>query len=98
MTHPPHFQTDCPPSARELLEIFSVTQHIILKTLLNQHTDSFTRDFVQKPGRFGLAKAPSRLKPVATVTSICGYCATGCQLKIHFDEAGAAINLTPQSG
>ncbi len=70
----------------------------MLKTFFKQYTGPFTRDLVQEPGRFGLGKVPSRLKPAATVTSICGYCATGCQLKIHLDEAGAAINLTPQSG
>jgi anaerobic selenocysteine-containing dehydrogenase len=36
--------------------------------------------------------------PASTVTSICGYCATGCQLKIHLDDEGRAINLTPQAG
>ena len=70
----------------------------MLKTLFKQYTGPFTRDLVQEPGRFGLGNVPSRLKPAATVTSICGYCATGCQLKIHLDETGAAINLTPQSG
>ncbi|HSP43965.1 MAG TPA: molybdopterin-dependent oxidoreductase, partial [Luteolibacter sp.] len=57
-----------------------------------------TRDLVQEPGNFGLGKIPSRLKPSSTATSICGYCATGCQLKIHLDEKGRAINLSPQSG
>jgi anaerobic selenocysteine-containing dehydrogenase len=53
---------------------------------------------VQEPGHFGLGKIPSRLKPHSIVTSICGYCATGCQLKIHLDENGQAINLSPQAG
>lgn len=35
---------------------------------------------------------------MSTTTSICGFCATGCQLKIHLDEKGNAINLTPQAG
>jgi anaerobic selenocysteine-containing dehydrogenase len=38
------------------------------------------------------------LKPAGTASSICGYCATGCQLKIHLDANGEAINLTPQAG
>lgn len=65
---------------------------------LKQHTGPLTRDLVQEPGNFGLGKIPSRLKPASTVTSICGYCATGCQLKIHLDENGEAINLSPQAG
>ncbi len=65
---------------------------------LKQHTGPLTRDLVQEPGHFGLGKIPSRLKPSSTTTSICGYCATGCQLKIHLDEHGQAINLSPQAG
>jgi len=65
---------------------------------LKQHTGPLTRDLVQEPGQFGLGKVPARLKPASTTTSICGYCATGCQLKIHLDEEGRAINLSPQAG
>ncbi len=70
----------------------------MLKALLKNHTGPLTRDLVQEPGNFGLGKIPSRLKPVATTTSICGYCATGCQLKLHLDENGHAINLSPKAG
>jgi anaerobic selenocysteine-containing dehydrogenase len=65
---------------------------------LKQHTGPLTRDLVQAPGDFGLGKIPARLKPASTVSAICGYCATGCQLKIHLDENGEAINLSPQAG
>ena len=65
---------------------------------LKSHTGPLTKDLVQEPGSFGLGKIPSRLKPVSTTTSICGYCATGCQLKLHLDEDGNAINLSPQAG
>ena len=70
----------------------------MLTRFLKQHTGPLTRDLVQEPGNFGLGKVPSRLKPTSTVTSICGYCATGCQLKLHLDENGEAINLSPQAG
>ena len=70
----------------------------MLSRFLKQHTGPLTRDLVQEPGHFGLGKIPSRLKPSSTVTSICGYCATGCQLKLHLDENGEAINLSPQAG
>jgi anaerobic selenocysteine-containing dehydrogenase len=70
----------------------------MLSKLLKQHTGPLTADLVLEPGHFGLGKVPKRLKPVSTVTSICGYCATGCQLKLHLDENGRAINLTPQAG
>ncbi len=70
----------------------------MLKRFLKQHNGPLTRDLVLEPGHFGLGKVPSRLKPASTVTSICGYCATGCQLKIHLDDNGEAINLSPQAG
>jgi anaerobic selenocysteine-containing dehydrogenase len=70
----------------------------ILRRFFKQQTGPLTRDLVQEPGDFGLGKIPSRLKPDAAVTSICGYCATGCQLKLHLDAAGQAINLSPQAG
>lgn len=65
---------------------------------IKQHDGPLTRDLVQEPGKFGLGNVPSRLRPSSTTTSICGYCATGCQLKIHLDKNGNAINLTPQAG
>lgn len=70
----------------------------MLQKLLKQYTGPLTRDLVQEPGSFGLGKIPSRLRPASTVASICGYCATGCQLKIHLDAEGHAINLSPQAG
>jgi anaerobic selenocysteine-containing dehydrogenase len=69
----------------------------MLARFLKQHTGPLTRDLVQEPGNFGLGKIPSRLKPSSTATSICGYCATGCQLKLHLDDNGHAINLSPQA-
>ena len=70
----------------------------MLSRFLKQHTGPLTRDLVQEPGNFGLGKIPARLLPKSTATSICGYCATGCQLKIHLDADGNAINLSPQAG
>ncbi|MBK1883811.1 nitrate reductase [Luteolibacter pohnpeiensis] len=69
----------------------------MIHQFLKQHSGPLTRELVQEPGNFGLGNVPSRLKPTSTTTSICGYCATGCQLKIHRDQGGNAINLTPQS-
>lgn len=69
----------------------------MLTRFLKQHTGPLTRDLVQEPGHFGLGKLPSRLIPSSTTTSICGYCAIGCQLKLHLDENGEAINLSPQA-
>lgn len=52
-----------------------------------------TEDLVLNPGGFGLGKVPKRLKPTDTVDSVCGFCATGCSLKIHMRE-GEGINVS----
>jgi anaerobic selenocysteine-containing dehydrogenase len=70
----------------------------MFQNLLKQYTGPLTRDLVLEPGSFGLGKIPSRLRPASAVASICGYCATGCQLKVHLNEQGEAINLSPQAG
>lgn len=62
--------------------------------LVRQHTGPLTTELVREPGAFGLGQVPSRLKPDAVTTSVCGFCATGCSLKLHLRE-GSAVNLTP---
>jgi assimilatory nitrate reductase catalytic subunit len=54
-----------------------------------------TSDMVLHPADFGLGRVPARLNPTATTTAVCGFCSTGCGLKIHLNESGEAINLTP---
>jgi anaerobic selenocysteine-containing dehydrogenase len=53
-----------------------------------------TADLVREPAKFGLGQVPSRLMPDATTKAICGFCSTGCGLKLHLKD-GEAINLTP---
>jgi anaerobic selenocysteine-containing dehydrogenase len=53
-----------------------------------------TDELVLQPGDFGLGRVPARLKPAATVNSVCGFCSTGCSLKVHLDEEGQALNLS----
>jgi anaerobic selenocysteine-containing dehydrogenase len=53
-----------------------------------------TADLVREPAKFGLGQVPSRLVPDATTKAVCGFCSTGCGLKIHLQD-GEAINLTP---
>ena len=63
---------------------------------LRQLDGPLTRQLVQEPGGFGLGCVPARLKPDATTTSVCGFCSTGCNLKIHLKD-GEAISLTPST-
>jgi anaerobic selenocysteine-containing dehydrogenase len=53
-----------------------------------------TTELVLEPARFGLGLLPENLQPQAVVGSVCGYCSTGCNLKIHLRD-GAAVGLTP---
>ena len=63
-------------------------------SILRQWSGPLTQELVLKPGDFGLGRVPVRLKPDATTTTICGFCSTGCALKVHLRE-GQAVNLSP---
>ncbi len=65
-----------------------------ISKLIRKREGKLTHEMVLMPGRFGLGKMPSRLQPDSTTSMICGYCSTGCGLKIHMKD-GKAINLTP---
>ena len=65
-------------------------------TVLRQWGGPLSQDLRLQSGDFGLGKVPARLRPDATVRSICGYCSTGCSLDIHL-QSGVAVNLTPTS-
>lgn len=64
--------------------------------MLREWHGVLTEDLVQEPGKHGLGKIPKRLTPDATTTSICGYCGTGCQLKVHL-KANEGINLSAEA-
>ncbi len=53
-----------------------------------------TADLVREPAKFGLGQVPAHLMPDATAKAICGFCSTGCGLKLHLKD-GEAVNLTP---
>ncbi len=62
---------------------------------LREWDGAMTRELLREPGRFGLGQLPTSLKPVSVAKAICGFCATGCGLKVHLDSQGQAINVTP---
>lgn len=66
-----------------------------LEKFLHARDGVMTSELVLRPAEFGLGHVPARLAPVATTTSICGFCSTGCSLKIHLGADGAAVNLSP---
>jgi assimilatory nitrate reductase catalytic subunit len=61
---------------------------------LRQWHGPLTEDLVLRPADFGLGHVPARLKPDATLRSVCGFCSTGCSLDIHLRN-GEAVNLSP---
>ncbi|MBI2511796.1 MAG: nitrate reductase [Opitutae bacterium] len=66
-----------------------------IERFLHAREGVMTSELVLRPSEFGLGHVPARLAPVATTTSICGFCSTGCSLKIHLGADGAAVNLSP---
>lgn len=62
-------------------------------TLLRHWSGPLTAELVRTPGHFGLGQVPERLKPDAVTTMVCGFCSTGCGLKVHLKN-GEAVNLT----
>lgn len=66
-----------------------------IQDILQARSGPMTAEMVLRPGEFGLGRVPARLKPAATTSAVCGFCSTGCALKIHLNERGEAINLTP---
>jgi assimilatory nitrate reductase catalytic subunit len=63
-------------------------------TSLHTHKGPLTEELLRTPGQFGLGQVPASQKPDATTTSVCGYCSTGCRLRIHLRD-NQAVNLTP---
>ena len=63
--------------------------------ILHQRNGPLTRNLLLTPGAFGLGRVPDRLLPDQTTTMVCGFCSTGCGLKIHMKN-GEAVNLSPE--
>src|SRR3954453_12997463 len=66
-------------------------------TLFRQRSGPLTAELAREPGGFGLGQVPSRLKPQATTSMVCGFCSTGCSLDVHLRD-GVAVNLSPTTG
>ena len=62
--------------------------------LLHARNGAMTRELGLQPGNFELGQIPTRLAPTSTTNMVCGYCSTGCSLKVHLNAEGEAINLS----
>jgi anaerobic selenocysteine-containing dehydrogenase len=65
-----------------------------VSAVFRQWSGPQTRDLVLHPSEFGLGKLPARLMPEKTTDMVCGFCSTGCGLKIHLRNE-EAVNLSP---
>jgi anaerobic selenocysteine-containing dehydrogenase len=66
---------------------------LLAGSVMRQKSGSLSRELVLKPSSFGLGKLPARIAPDTTTTMVCGYCSTGCGLKVHMKN-GEAVNLS----
>ncbi|MGC6426296.1 MAG: molybdopterin oxidoreductase family protein [Akkermansiaceae bacterium] len=66
----------------------------VLDHILKQKDGPLTSELLQRPGDFGLGNLPKNLPTEATATSICGFCSTGCQLRLHLHQ-DKAVGVTP---
>lgn len=67
-----------------------------LPQLLQKRDGAMTRELLLHPGEHGLGMTHESLQSDTTTTATCGYCATGCGLRLHVKK-GEAVGLTPDS-
>ncbi|TWT89329.1 molybdopterin oxidoreductase family protein [Stieleria varia] len=67
-----------------------------LPTVLQARSGPMTRELVLEPGRHGLGMTPQSLQADTTTTATCGFCSTGCGLRLHIRD-GKAVGLTPET-
>src|SRR5512134_2645203 len=67
-----------------------------LADLIYQRDGALTRELAREPAGFGIGQVPTRLRPDAVTSMVCGFCSTGCSLDIHLRD-GHAINVTPSN-
>src|SRR5262249_38091956 len=80
-------------STPEMADVHA-TECLQSASLLFQRTGPLTRELLLQPGRFGLGQLPAVRLPDAVADVVCGFCSTGCSLRVHLAD-GAATNLTP---
>ncbi len=68
-----------------------------LASFMRRRGGSLTDDLHKQDAGFGLGRLPTRLLPDAVTTLVCGFCSTGCGLRVHLRK-GEAINLSPDPG
>lgn len=70
--------------------------HFQLPQVLQQRDGKMTRELLLQPGQHGLGMTHQSMQADAVTTAACGYCATGCGLRLHVRD-GEAVGLTPET-
>lgn len=68
-----------------------------IKQLIFQTDGRLTDELSLEDSKLGLGYLPKRIMPDQKISSICGYCSTGCALDVHLKE-GKPVNVTPNNG
>lgn len=66
----------------------------ILRELVHATDGPLTQRLKRKSAGLGLGQVPLQFAPDSTTDMVCGFCATGCGLRVHMKQ-GKAVNLTP---
>lgn len=72
------------------------TRGVQLPQLLQRRDGAMTRELLLEPGQHGLGMTHETLNADTTTTATCGYCSTGCGLRLHIRD-GEAVGLTPET-
>jgi assimilatory nitrate reductase catalytic subunit len=67
-----------------------------LPQLLQARDGKMTRELLLSPGEHGLGMTHQSMHADTTTTATCGYCSTGCGLRLHLRD-GEAVGLTPET-
>ncbi len=67
-----------------------------LPQLLQQRDGKMTRELLLHPGEHGLGMTHDSMRADATTVATCGYCSTGCGLRLHLKD-NVAVGLTPET-
>lgn len=65
-----------------------------IQDIFVQRHGTLTQELALESSALGLGKLPKRLMPQTTTDMVCGFCSTGCSLKVHLQD-DQAVNLTP---
>ncbi|MGV3483283.1 MAG: molybdopterin oxidoreductase family protein [Planctomycetaceae bacterium] len=67
-----------------------------LPQIVQAREGAMTRELLLHPSEHGLGMTHATLMADSTTTAVCGYCSTGCGLRVHLRDR-TAVGLTPET-